>query len=464
MVDLETLLIPQISERCKTLRESYGFTMENLSDKSAVSRIEKGITPKSGNFITDTVLSDYVTAFNKTPEEIIFGNKSELNEVLEDIFNHLLVVVTYQELAPHLKQSKLYINIDQAQCDFQKATLPLAEIFAEFNLQRYNFLKTNDKFMDDVNKAYDKQVVIDGEVVNPERDFRPEPINEKTVIDYDDMFFKIWLIIKEKFTRSFQAEILDQVFEDFKYASLNTRVNQWLNQQVIKVIIPDVLSKLKTNSIFKIGRLVKYLIDEFLDEDLSESFQTTVPLKTTRPRIITMRVGNRNMVDKDKKFTKKELDKMEEMQKKGDMLVRSGKIPNAEELSEYAKYGITFRETPETVITKEVEIDSILNRASQSKHNGTTKNHVPMFEEPLILEVPNDISKDTIDDIFDKWYEDTHFNHQEIPGYFTNNSQIVQGLQENLNEGILDSIENFIHIQNNLLKLLSEDELMAFAK
>ena len=75
-----------------------------------------------------------------------------------------------------------------------------------------------------------------------------------------------------------------------------------------------------------------------------------------------------------------------------------------------------------------------------------------------------DISKDTIDDIFDKWYEDTHFNHQEIPGYFTNNSQIVQGLQENLNEGILDSIENFIHIQNNLLKLLSEDELMAFAK
>ncbi|GHU36341.1 hypothetical protein FACS1894193_13510 [Bacilli bacterium] len=75
MVDLETLLILKISQRCKALRESYGFTMENLSDKSAVSRIEKGIIPKSGNFITDTVLSDYVTAFNKTPEEIIFGSE-----------------------------------------------------------------------------------------------------------------------------------------------------------------------------------------------------------------------------------------------------------------------------------------------------------------------------------------------------------------------------------------------------
>ncbi|MEK4841455.1 hypothetical protein [Bacillus sp. FSL L8-0152] len=47
--------------------------MEKISDRSAVSRIENMKIPKSGNFITETVVMDYVNLFDKSLEEIIFG-------------------------------------------------------------------------------------------------------------------------------------------------------------------------------------------------------------------------------------------------------------------------------------------------------------------------------------------------------------------------------------------------------
>ncbi|MGL4696697.1 helix-turn-helix domain-containing protein [Enterococcus larvae] len=75
MIDLETMLIPSISERCKILRESYNLKREQISDKAVISRIEKGVCPKSGNFITETVLLDYANVFDLSPEEIIFGNQ-----------------------------------------------------------------------------------------------------------------------------------------------------------------------------------------------------------------------------------------------------------------------------------------------------------------------------------------------------------------------------------------------------
>ncbi|MBV6681956.1 hypothetical protein [Bacillus thuringiensis] len=73
MIDIEKYLVERIAERCKKSRLDLGIPMEKISDKSAVSRIENMKIPKSGNFITETVVMDYVSLFDKSLEEIIFG-------------------------------------------------------------------------------------------------------------------------------------------------------------------------------------------------------------------------------------------------------------------------------------------------------------------------------------------------------------------------------------------------------
>ena len=84
MINLETFLVPKIAQRCKKLRESYGLKMELISDKAAISRIEKEICPKSGNFITETVLLNYTDIFELSPEEIIFGKKKNQQVFVTD--------------------------------------------------------------------------------------------------------------------------------------------------------------------------------------------------------------------------------------------------------------------------------------------------------------------------------------------------------------------------------------------
>lgn len=60
--------------------------MGKISDRSAGSRIESGKVPESGNFITETVVSDYVSIFNKSYKEIIFGSEKELEDTLELLY------------------------------------------------------------------------------------------------------------------------------------------------------------------------------------------------------------------------------------------------------------------------------------------------------------------------------------------------------------------------------------------
>lgn len=184
MIDIETLLIPKISERCKNLREQYGFKMEHISDKAAISRIEKGTCPKSGNFITETILLDYVNTFDVKPQEIIFGYSEELEETLEWIFYRLFSSILQKDLSTH---SDLYNNVDRVSITAQKAALSMSEMFAEYNLQRYNFLKSNETFMDSIHKKMDRCFSMGEKIFNIKRDFRTTPINDDTVIDSQDI-------------------------------------------------------------------------------------------------------------------------------------------------------------------------------------------------------------------------------------------------------------------------------------
>lgn len=459
MIDLQTYLIPKISERCKKLRLNLGISMERMSDKASISRIEKGIVPASGNFITETILLDYINLFDTTPEEIIFGSGDEFEESLNWIFERLFSLVCCKDLSDN---SNLYRNIDNTDIKSQKAVLSMAETFAEFNLKRYNFMKSNESFMDFINKDFDRQLLIGGKFINIERDFRDKPVNEETVIDLFDMSDKMWIMCRNKFICSFRAEVIDNIFENFKYSNINIIVDQWTLGTFNKVIITETVARLKSNGIFKIGFMVKNLIDEFLDEDLSVSFQDTVPLQTTRPKHYQLKINNFNKLE-GKELSEKEKNEEKELLSKAWNMIKIGEFPDSELVARFSKYGISFVEVPEAILTQEVGIDDVLNRVFFSRGIGRTLNDIPMFEEGPIFRTSDFNLEEEMMEAFNEYFENKHFANQKIPGYLTNNSQIVQRLQERMNEDVRESIESFIDVQNNLLKLLTDEELIKFA-
>lgn len=263
---------------------------------------------------------------------------------------------------------------------------------------------------------------------------------------------------------SFNTNLIPSLFEHFTYSTINSRISLWISKGLCADIVPAVIEKMKSNSIFKLGLLSKQLIQDFLKEDLPESYQQTIPIKTTRDGGISITIGS-PAEKKDRKLTDSELKKQMRLHKIAMRMAQSDEHPNDELLAEFEKYGIFFKEKPKEEYIIEEDIDSVITRVISSKYNGRTKNNRPMIEEGSpIFKVPKNISNEEMDALYMSWYEDTHFQNQVIPGYFTNNSQIGHRLQELLNEDILSMVESIIHMQNNLLLFLTEEDLLEFAK
>jgi len=454
MIDLENYLVKRISERCKTLRLNLGIPMEKISDRSAVSRIESGKVPESGNFITETVLSDYVSIFNKSYKEIIFGSEKELEDTLELLFGEMFRLICLKNLDEDMD---LYNGLNNIDIDTQKAVLSLAETFAEFNFKRYKFLKTDDVHMDIFNKSLDRLMWINGKIINIERDFRSEEINEETVIDLIDMTDKMWLICKKKFISSFIGEVVDPIVDDFKFSTINSTFYDWIIKRFNKIIIPEVIGKLKSVAIFKIGFMVGNLISEFLDEDLSVSFQNSVPIQRTRPESYQIKFNTRNL----RALLGGKQDPLEFINEIINEIASSGEKDNVP-FDKYLHLGIKVQKVPEMNQLEEVGIENILNRAILEKENGKILNNPLNLEWGPIYKVSDFDSKEEMELASRKWHEDKYFENQKIPGYLTNNSQILSVLQSRLNKNTYEMIEEYIDIQNNLLKLLTEKDLEKF--
>lgn len=448
MIDLEKYLVKNISKRCKALRLNLGIPMEKISDRSAISRIENGKIPESGNFITETVINDYASIFNKSPREIIFGNDNELQETLQWLFGEMFRLIRLKNLETDIG---LYGNLDSFDVDIQKTVLLIAEAFAEFNLKRHNFLKTDDTYMDIVSKKFDHQLLINGKLINIERDYRREPINESTVIDLFDMEEKLWLIFKKKFISSFNNEVIEVIVNDFKFSSINYITKKWIKDKFSVMIVPDVIEKLKSIPIFKIGFIVKSLINDFLEEDLSISFQDTVPLQIKRPESYEIRIDNINfdtLLEDGKNYTEVVNDILNKLQ------------DNKEEALEIClRYGVSVEIFPEESFIQEVEIENVLERAIQNRGNNRTLTNPSIIELGPIFDLSKFNSKEELEEAQKKWFENKHFKNQNIPGYLSNNSQILNVLQKRMNENTYEMIDEYIDIQNNLLNLLTEKDL-----
>lgn len=423
--NLEEVLVDSISERCLRLRKEKGLKQSDIAS-SGPSYIE-GKKWQSGNFISRELLNCYCISLNVSETEIIFGNDKEIEKLISCLFVQMFHTYTVKDIFSSENElssefgEKFYITL-------QKSIIKLASCFAQFNKDRYDFIKSNDpKFS---NKFFETE-----------------------------NFYKLWLILKDSLISSFKKFIeIDSLFENFEYRNLNQFIRRWIELEVINNIFPRAQNKLGTNKLFKIGYMVNDLINNFLDTDLPLSFQETVPLRLDKVEEIKFNFSSNSSVDDvnlnfliEKRSLEKEIMKI--VKTKGFDNVPKEMIEKLE--SDYYTTILKLEKKDKYV---EGKIDTILNNALLlSNQNLYSNDAITILTSPTFY-CPDNKSLEEIDQLMDDNLDILLGDSVKIPGMTSNNSQILNELQKKVNQDVQNSIDTLVRLQNYLLSLLEYDE------
>ena len=423
--NLEEVLVDSISERCLRLRKEKGLKQSDIAS-SGPSYIE-GKKWQLGNFISRELLNCYCISLNVSETEIIFGNDKEIEKLISCLFVQMFHTYTVKDIFSSENElssefsEKFYISL-------QKSIIELASCFAQFNKDRYEFIKSNDpkfsyKFFETEN------------------------------------FYKLWLILKDNLISSFKKFIeIDRLFENFEYRNLNQFIRRWIELEVVNNIFPRAQNKLGTNKLFKIGYMVNDLINNFLDTDLPLSFQETVPLKLNKGEEIKFNFSpDSSMDDVNLKFLieKRSLEKeiMKIVKTKGFDNVPKEMIEKLEN-----DYHTTILRLEKKDKYVEGKIDTILNNALLlSNHNLYSNDAITVLASPTLYFTDNK-SLEEIDQLMDDNLDILLGDSVKIPGMTSNNSQILNELQNRVNQDVQNSIDTLVRLQNYLLSFLEYDD------
>lgn len=406
MINFEAILSKRIARRFKSLRGIIPPEIIANGQKSQILSIEKEKIPKSGNFVSDTLLDAYSDYFGKSKSELIFGDSNEKETQIFELFHRIFLSVYPDELR---EKSKMIKDLElKADPKVMESFTDFFHIFGDFG--RWYNLKQHE--------------LTDAE--------------EDIFIDFDSMYYIFWSLSKNKIMRSFQEKVISTSFTEsdnkFYFNRINDKVNRWLINDFSSVIIPDMLEKLKTDSIFKIGFLVKNLIDEFLVKNLSESFLENIPLQEYFPPV------------KSYHFNLKEGTSQEEIMEASEELLRF--------FSQEKKR--RDNETPEEFyqrIEKEkfFENNRIVEDMSRPFINGTRKISAEGFLNS-VLDTP---------EVFDTIHN-LNLKERKIPGILTVNSQASKLFQQKVNEVVLSIIDDLVRYQNIFINCIKWEELQDF--
>lgn len=410
MIDLEMLLIHTSSTRFKELREAtHKKVPPDLianGQKSAILRIEKGKNTKSGNFISDTLLDCYANYFLKSKKELIFGTEKENEAQIFYVFREIFEWVILKDFL----DASYYITIQKGlSYQVQDAVINLFYAFADFG-RWYDLRKESTIGNDDW---------------------------EKELVDVDSMINIMWLISKNKLIRSFEELVigptLNEIDGKFHFNRINDKFNRWLNNEFVVIIVPELLEKLEANSIFKMGFMVKSLIDKFLTHDFPPSCLEDIPLEEFIPPI------------KSYHFHLKQEDRTDENIKK-----------MAEELFRFLhqnKENKTVEDLEK--MDKEAFFQGVSGVTDESRPfiNGTRTVSTQAFLDN-VLAMP---------EFFDSLHE-LNRTEQKIPGVLTVNSHAANLLQQTISEVIDDIVNSLVRYQNIFINCIKWKELQDFAK
>lgn len=401
MLDLERILRKIIAYRFKKLRGDIPYELIS-SQRANMNRIEQGINVTSGNFVSDTLLDEYSKYFGKSKPELIFGNDAEIENTLCFMFLQVFVKIIPDVKVPDMQYP---FKSEEFQDDISPDTYEkFREIFTIFG-DYYRWYKIR----------------------------RFEDISDKD-IDVVSMFKIVWALLNKKVVSSFKVQVITEFFNDsepkFNFNQINVKFNLWYEKYFVNSIIPEFLQKLRTDSIFKMGFLVKDLIDNFIEVDLPKSYLEDVPLEEFYLPMKNYHISFKEDIS-DEDIEKLSTEIVE-------MLTRDTSINGLDDIKRIdgEKFFTEFDFVTDESIsfldeTRRVSAQSLLDS---------------------ILMTP---------DIFDRLH-DLNSKERKIPGLLTVNSQASKLFQIKVNEVYLQQIDELVRFQNIYINLIKLDELETF--
>ncbi|KXT73253.1 hypothetical protein SGADD02_00287 [Streptococcus gallolyticus] len=388
-----------IAARFKDLRQNTPTELISNTQRTAIYRIEKGVNPKSRNFVSDTLLTDYADYFGIEKSELIFGDSMLLEFTLYHMFSQLFyqIVPDDNNVGLTIDRTKIQNNIDRNIID---SFLELFYIFGDFG--RWRHLQ---KFQ-----------------------------NKNTDIDYMAMFEIIWRLIKNKVILSFQEHVIVPLFDEehtpFQFNLINKYFNIWYHKQFVKIIIPDALKKLESDSIFKMGFMVKNLIEHFLNTTHIMSYLEDVPIDKYYLPITNYTIDVSKIKTEEEDF-KVAIEYLRWLNRYNSLETTEDAIAFADEKFFEEFDFVTEEKRPMIDQTSRTSIQELLNDVIQHPEN---------YEKGYIL----------------------HGSTEEIPGILTVNSQVSKLFQTKIAEVFLKQIDDLVRYQNIFINFINWDELETF--
>ncbi|MGO3617471.1 MAG: hypothetical protein ACTIN1_04575 [Pseudolactococcus laudensis] len=211
IVDYEEILVKEISKRFKKLRGKIPYDVIANGQATAIKRIEKGVIPSSGNFISDALLESYSDYFKMSNQELIFGDENDIEFGSLQLFAELSCSIMPEF---YKKKFKFEKSLNSNNKKKQDSILALFYTFADFgrwyNLRQDGVLK-EDKFP----------------------------------IDFIEMGLILWQICKTKTIRLFKEKVIKPSFDEFDKKFHFNRINEKLNKNFctdfIDILIPQIV-------------------------------------------------------------------------------------------------------------------------------------------------------------------------------------------------------------------------------
>lgn len=460
----------EIPTRIKNLRKKYNITQSELGNAGQVSQVESGKRPITSSML---VYLNALTASSYT--YIVFG---ELDEFIENLFHYFFSSILYRDL--EAVDEKLYSFMSDDLISIQSSCLSIAKTFANFNIQRKRFMISTETEMDTFHKKDDIDIWVGGKSYNLARSFRNNPINELTVIDFEEMADILLLMLRDKLIRSFEINVCNTLFEldkngapkTFNLDKIDSIINKWWSENVSTEIIPNLIKKLRENPLFNIGFMVNDILERMYKENIPKSYLTSVPLVISQKGRTTSSFSMTGGQQIDEvKFKQISEDYMKLLSQGKDITELYQKYSK----EELANLGINIYQSNDIERTEERTFDEIISwvsnpyatRPIQERH--TIQLEPTRFSledkkriEKIASQGINDIDLVDLIELYDINLDNTNVTRY-IEGLLTNNTQVTYYFQEQLNKELLAMASALDKVQQAFIKLLSEEEIRKFA-
>lgn len=406
---------------------------------------------------------------------IVFG---ELDEFIENLFHDFFSSILYRDL--ETVDENLYSFMSDDLISIQSSCLSIAKTFANFNIQRKRFIISTETEMDTFHKKDDIDVWVGGKSYNPARSFRNNPINELTVIDFEEMADILLLMLRDNLIRSFEINVCNTLFEldkdgtpsTFNLDKIDPLINKWWSENVSTEIMPNLIKKLRENPLFNIGFMVNDILERMYKENIPKSYLTSVPLVISQKARSTFSVSmtGRQQID-EVKFNQISDDYIQLLSQGKDITELYQKYSK----EELANIGINIHQYNDIERTEERTFDEIISWVSNPYATSPIQERHAIQLEPTRLSQEdkkriektasqgiNDIDLVDLIKLYDINLDNTNVS-RHIEGLLTNNTQVTYYFQEQLNEELLAMASALDKVQQAFIKLLSKGEIRKFA-